>query len=343
MLFIHIGMHKAGSSSIQAFLHENAPRLAARGVIYPAMGLNGPAHHGLGRALRDGVILEEWAEIRRLAESGTVVLSSETFCTFEPRLLAQAIGDTPVRILCWQRNAAEGVVSRYAQETRRGRNLQPFDVFFARHSDNEHLLIAPLLRRWSDPFGATSIRVRSLDAEVLEGGDLIADLLHVLGLAPDQELIDSGRRNLSPGWRALETIRRLSLDISRRGPLDPKTQRYLRRVMPPAVVAAEAALGLFERGAYLNLAQASALAEDYNADIEALGALGLDCRMRPLRLESIETAEEPLTEASMSWETRARLLQAAMVELSTADFRMPRLRPTDDDAGEAAPEPEETS
>jgi hypothetical protein len=321
MLFIHIGMHKAGSSSIQAFLSENAERLAERGVLYPQAGRSGPAHHDLSQPLRSGEVVPEWTDIAKTAADRTVILSSEAFCGCDPALVRQAAGEVEVRILCWQRNAAEGVVSRYAQNTKRGNNLDPFEVFFSRVGDREHLLIAPLLGRWAEVFGAQAIRVRSLDAEVLAGGDLIVDLLEALGQSDSPELVRPGPQNISPGWRALETIRTLNRRIVAAGEPDDRALRFMRKAMPRSIARAELKLGLYERGAYLDREQAGVVVERYNADIAALEGSGMDARLKPLTLDQVAVSTEPLTEAAITPDEALSLMQAAMVELAGEDFR----------------------
>jgi len=54
MIFIHIGLRKAGSASLQVFLSANATALEGMGWLYPRAGrLNRFAHHNLFNELRD--------------------------------------------------------------------------------------------------------------------------------------------------------------------------------------------------------------------------------------------------------------------------------------------------
>ncbi|MEA5443078.1 hypothetical protein [Cyanobium gracile] len=87
-LFIHIGDHKTGTTSIQAFLRRRAGELAASGIYIPIAGTNSanPGHHNLPFQLigvkqlnqRDGGLDELLAELRhcRLPRG---VISSEEF------------------------------------------------------------------------------------------------------------------------------------------------------------------------------------------------------------------------------------------------------------------------
>ncbi len=91
-LFLHIGTHKTGTTSIQRFLHAHRKTLAARGVWYPDFSLVGfrshYAHLDFARALADeGSVrfdlarAEQFAQevIRRAVDYDVVLISAEPF------------------------------------------------------------------------------------------------------------------------------------------------------------------------------------------------------------------------------------------------------------------------
>jgi hypothetical protein len=53
-LFLHIGMPKTGTTSLQRILHTNGPALAARGYVYPSRWVKGDpgGHHDLTESIR---------------------------------------------------------------------------------------------------------------------------------------------------------------------------------------------------------------------------------------------------------------------------------------------------
>jgi hypothetical protein len=99
-LYLHVGLHKTGTSSIQNWLAGNRGPLAAAGFVYPRSSVH---HNDLYLALcsapekehsnlRRGVIgaqaaraharavLEEYGEAARLAGERNIVISGEELC-----------------------------------------------------------------------------------------------------------------------------------------------------------------------------------------------------------------------------------------------------------------------
>src|SRR5262245_9279802 len=107
LFILHIGRHKAGSSSIQNFLALNAKKLQRLGVLYPEIGRtkkhrgrfageNHWAHHDLVREinndLRADPHLGGWSDVGKLATSNPdkkIVISSEGFETLKKPQIAK--------------------------------------------------------------------------------------------------------------------------------------------------------------------------------------------------------------------------------------------------------------
>jgi hypothetical protein len=96
-LILHIGSHRAASTSIQDYLYSHAADLASQGVLYPADMLpEYPRQHSyLARLLAKGdyaavrAFLDEVAASARDLDCGTVLLSGEDFCVLPARLVAR--------------------------------------------------------------------------------------------------------------------------------------------------------------------------------------------------------------------------------------------------------------
>lgn len=285
MLVLHIGLPKAGSTTLQHALAANADLLESRGVRYAVSGRSGVAHHRLNRAARTADA--DWGLLRRevLDHEGTTVVSSEGFIGTSASDVRALCGSLPVRIVCYLREQAARMPSSYAQKAKYGVTLGDFDSFFEEEHRRRPWAYADLLRTWVDAFGTESVRVRSLDAGVLVGGDVVADFLEgVLGVS-STDLAPISRRNESPPWQLVELLRDLHRGID--GDLtgaarqnDRALMMFARQLLAFGQASADA-LGWTERGRYLSREQIDVLSAKYESDRSVLSAMGIDCTLVP--------------------------------------------------------------
>lgn len=242
MLFIHIGAHKCGSSSIQQFMSLNAETLQGHGALYPYVGGSGRAHHILAQELNgerpSSQDFQAWTALRKFTDSHpdeNIVLSSEVFETLPRQSIAEIrsrLPGVPVMILAYIRETAETLPSRYSQLTKHGINILDFDEFYARHKPGVGR-VGRKFEKWADVFGWESLRIRSLDERSLTGGTLIDDFLSVFDLS----LSDLGSSdvaglvpaNVSPGWKAVELLRALFAAVSPEVDRDTDNPKRVRR------------------------------------------------------------------------------------------------------------------
>ena len=114
-IFIHIGLNKTGTSSIQQFMMNNQEELAAQGLAYPEYGRVHGGHHALANALQQrpadvqkmvDAILEE------SAGAGAILISSEALHACKNvNLLADATREADVRIVVYLRDFVDYVSS----------------------------------------------------------------------------------------------------------------------------------------------------------------------------------------------------------------------------------------
>jgi hypothetical protein len=133
-LFIHIGIPKTGSTSIQQFATDHRQLLAKHGVLYPETALRGLGHHDLAFLIHGSY--PEWAIGQntslasfknQLADEcrhhrGDILLSSENFYLFpEPEKLYSFIKETgldrerKIRVLAFIRRQDSLLISWYNQ------------------------------------------------------------------------------------------------------------------------------------------------------------------------------------------------------------------------------------
>ncbi len=222
MLYVHIGLHKTGTSTIQRFFRLNTTLTEKRGLVFPDLGFESRTHGGVIAALRDiekGDASGEavFEAIDRLADvdGRSYLLSTENFELMAPRrieMFAERIRRRhDVRILAYVRDLTRLMPSVYAQRTKKGRNLRDIDTFFAMTEDWARFRVSQIIGRWGTVFGWDKVRVRALDRDALIGGDLVSDAVAAVGLPPSviEEAPAATREtfNASPPWEAVETLR----------------------------------------------------------------------------------------------------------------------------------------
>jgi hypothetical protein len=205
-VLLHVGVHKTGTTAIQAALADARPDLRAADVVYPGrlQAQHRAALAMLGRPwgwnTRGGAVMDK-SHFEKLAKkaqkaTGRVVISSEFFCE-APEETAQEIvaglGGDRVHVVVTLRNLGRLLPSSWQQYLKYGlttpyekwlvdvfagpdasKNMTP--TFWKRHDHGG------VLRRWSDAVGRENVTVL-----VLEGVDRSAQFqafAQLLGVDP---------------------------------------------------------------------------------------------------------------------------------------------------------------
>lgn len=276
MLFVHAGLPKVGSTTIQAFLRENEGRLATLGVSHVKAGRNEKRHLPLQHALLDPTsgrqVLDEFAGELDAGRDRHHVISSEGFhkaIHADDRSGVELLARYDPLLIFYLREYGSRMPSLYAQRIVLGRGTDGFDEFFAHRRATWSPL--PMLKDWAVLVGWERMRIRSIDPRSLVGGDLLADFTAAMGIRDGDALARPERRAVSPHWMVLEYKRAL---LNALEPLDPVRSRH----------AVKALVGLFrecfdagtfskENARYLTAQQAREAAVEYNREMEELSAL----------------------------------------------------------------------
>lgn len=277
MIYIHIGFHKTGSSTIQHFAARAADQLRDVGIIYPEIGRTNAAHFNLVEELRGSALFVEkrgtFADLREAIQAAPTqdyLLSSEAFHLLdEPavRKLSETLGSAEVRVIAYLRDLPTIAVSAYLQTAKTGVFLENFDEAFRRRFNrgrDEPPREFEELKTWAGVFGWDALRVRLLDPRHLHDGDLLMDFLS--GLGRDSGMLDRSppesirARNISPGWKTVELIR--SMHRASGSYTDQKQHEAFRQIRRGAQIIRAAGekigeeIGLnAEKGAYLTREQ----------------------------------------------------------------------------------------
>lgn len=199
-LYLHCGLHKTGTTSLQKALHDNRDWLARQGVLYPETGLTDDphawGHHAAALALHHpGPGRRMWEALRAEADASgaeRVVISSEALSdlpvpglpALRPfRMIATCFTGWDIRMVCYLRPQAEMLASLYVQQVKAGgetRDICDFMVQAAPKLDYAGWLTGP-----AQVFGRAAILLRRYQPDRLHGGDTVSDFLHLLGLDPE--------------------------------------------------------------------------------------------------------------------------------------------------------------
>lgn len=218
-VYLHIGMPKTGSTSIQHTFFRNRATLLASGINYLPLGRNHAGSlmpllsenpHKHSRNLRKGIDTPQKAQSRnkaisqRLARelsrngSAKLVISGEAFSAAsfdEVRRLKDLLDPYAerYRIIVYVRDPYEYANSAALQRIKGGAVIgnSAGDIPLPRYRQ---------LQNYIEIFGRTHIDIRIFDSKRFVGGDLIADFLHALGESPD----------LTKGMEIIRTNRSLS-------------------------------------------------------------------------------------------------------------------------------------
>jgi hypothetical protein len=207
-IVLHVGTHKTGTTSLQQFLRDHADTLLAEaGVDYPPGLVIPNAHAELpllavrpDRLWPARIRLPEtrdpaWLaaaerhvrEVLRASRRPVVVLSHEdlSYARFDDELvrLRDLLGDAPVRVIVFLREARSFLESYRAQLVATGFELSDDPTSFAYVEPDSWLVDQDgLLEGYRRAFGASSVEVFDYQSTVDRDGSVIPTVAERLGI-----------------------------------------------------------------------------------------------------------------------------------------------------------------
>jgi hypothetical protein len=216
---LHLGLHKTGTTSIQAALVDAFEDLIEHGVLYPRAGRSGPGHALLPEELgyTDGPVTEVPTHVAILEEvrrsrPNTVLISAEDLNRADrPRLLEWArafcheLSPAHVDLLVYVRPQWEFIEAIYAERTKTGTAWGIFEDFLPFALTAPDFDYLRKLSPWARAF-PRRLELRRYPDDLREG-DSVADFWNRLGLQAPLP----ARRRLNPrtGARTTEMLRLL--------------------------------------------------------------------------------------------------------------------------------------
>jgi hypothetical protein len=207
-LFLHVGAHRTGTTSIQSFMAQNFGMLQQKGVFHPFAV---PRHVGLINKIFNGTktVREICEDINARADSKphtihTVVLSDEDICT-RPDL--SALGELSeyfeVAVVLMMRRQDLWLESWYHQNIKWQWNEDlahlPFDAFLTRRDDFFWIHYDRTVQAFESLFGAGRVICLPFETQQMPQGPVMA-FCDAIGLS-DFEMLkmpDALNRSLSP-------------------------------------------------------------------------------------------------------------------------------------------------
>ncbi len=236
-LYIHIGLHKTGTSSIQEFLSVNSEVLQRRKIIYPHTEKKNNAHYSLAWSLNEKkkkqtelsprLIWETMEKEFYDKEFDKIIISSEAFShlsEIEIKNFYQLVHQYRPKIILYLRRQDHLIQSVYSQRIKQPKNNFSMTI-------NEFLLnidyplnFQGFIESWENYFGIKNLLIRVYEKEQLKNG-LINDFLGCLEINDvNNEYSLPAGKNISIERTAIEILRLSSLIQ-----IEEKERRLLKR------------------------------------------------------------------------------------------------------------------
>lgn len=196
-IFIHIGLNKTGTSSLQKFCDENRALLAAHGLVYPDAGIHDSAHYGLSKMLI-GMPPDESVPIATdleqiistaVCRGQDVLVSSEYLFTAANDHVAQVHQyfsrfNVSQKIIVYLRRHDLWIKSLFNQKIKTSYDVCQSDIrdyaISLLGSEEFDIKYSQMLDRWAEYFGVENVIVRPFEISQFYAGELLWDFLSVI-------------------------------------------------------------------------------------------------------------------------------------------------------------------
>jgi len=243
-IFVHIGPPKTGTTSLQLTFAANAPLLAAHDVFYY---VGHPNHHAVARDMhkpfrrpQHRAVTDAFFAAADASRQAVGVFSSEMMVALSDEEAVAAIARfrtvaERVRVVFYARHPLGHAVSASHQNVRGGMPLAEVEA------DPVARRLPRLIGRWADAAGRENMIVRPFERGQLVGGDIIDDMLDVIGRPDLAPIIAKEQANESLSVLAIHLIDRLNRRIEAEG-VRLRHKPTLSRIGGPRYVLPQAAL-----------------------------------------------------------------------------------------------------
>lgn len=217
-VFFHIGLHKTGSTTLQAFLHQNKSVLASHGYLYPETGIPDGfhCHHNLawlfGQKNRAQKKFGTWEKLREEIESinlKNVIITSEDFESNNKNFvenIARELNLYSTKIVVYLRRQDLRLESQYTQSIKTG--MYANDILSFYDLKKQQLNYYELLKTWEKVFGINNLIIRPLEKKQIP--NICHDFLEIIGIKQNDKFTTIKNHNVRPGRKTLEVLKLLN-------------------------------------------------------------------------------------------------------------------------------------
>lgn len=240
-LFIHIGLPKTATTTLQSFLYENRDNLRNYGYLYPQTGIPDKlkAHRNLSwlivRRKKADLSFGTWKELNQEVDDSNfknVIISSEFFSIANNKhidILKSKLKFYDVKIVVYLRRQDVRIESQYTQNVKNG--IYASDIVSFAHKKRDESDYYKVLEPWRQAFGTMNIIVRPLEKTQIP--DICNDILNVIGINDFKDFSKVKDRNTKPGKKELEILRVINQvyknDVQKSGIYKKKIAQYAQK------------------------------------------------------------------------------------------------------------------
>lgn len=225
-IFLHIGLHKTGSTAIQSFLNKNRSLLLSKHkILYPNAGLHTVAHHLAAWSLWEPSKRNSWAAEIGFSETAeqvfgsiiqeakdenaeAIILSSEEFSSvyaFSIPKLASLLKGYEVELIVYLRRQDEYLESSYGQAVKDYTCKTTVDFYSWLHERNFKVLdYHDYLSKWQNGFPNLIIKPRVYDRNCFPNKNINHDFLNAINTPWSSDYVDS-KSNVNASLGVLST------------------------------------------------------------------------------------------------------------------------------------------
>ncbi|MGK7936150.1 MAG: hypothetical protein AB4206_10195 [Xenococcaceae cyanobacterium] len=236
-LFLHIGLHKTGSTTLQTFLLQNKKVLSDFGYLYPKIGIPPTlmGHHNLAWLLNNDKRADSnfgnWQQLHEEIKDSNfnkIIISSEDFESANRRFihdLKSNLESYEVKVIVYIRRQDRQIESQYTQHTKDGIFSGDLLSFCEKMRNNSDFY--RLLESWKQEFGNDNLIVRPLEKEQIP--NICHDFLRHININEIDYFTNVKNQNTKPGRKTIEILKLVNR-IYENKPQERK-KAYLRKIV----------------------------------------------------------------------------------------------------------------